>query len=73
MKKSIIVNGWAAKANLSSKIIWDTGEPKVLSIYRYKGKKEEWGPEDWPPIKVRVIIEEIDTENKLIRIDKNEN
>ena len=73
MKKSIVVKGWVGITNFSSKEIWDTMEPEALCIYRCKGKKEEWGIEDWPPVRVAVTIEEIDTENKPIRIDKNEN
>jgi len=62
MKKPITVTGWAAKS-FNSKEAWDDMEPQAICVYRCKGKKEDWGPQEWPPIKVTVTVEEIDYEH----------
>ena len=41
-------NAWGNPPNIS------------MAIKKTRGKKEEWTEGDWPPIKVRLILEEVE-------------
>jgi hypothetical protein len=50
--------GWISK-EYDPLIINVNGELFIQGVFSKKGKKEEYAPEDWPPRKVKVTIEEV--------------
>lgn len=54
--------GWVAKREFDDpKAIWD-GRFNIdawLRVFKKKGKRKDWLKEDWPPVKVRVVIEKV--------------
>ncbi len=57
MRRKRVFKGWAGKSGE-----WhDKGDfiRVGLMVYRTKGCREEWPPEDWPPVPVRVTIEAV--------------
>lgn len=56
MKKNKVIEGWV---DGSIEFGWEfEPEEMVLTIYRKKGLKEHWLKDQWPPRKVRIIVEE---------------
>lgn len=56
--KTIIGKGWMRKRD------WDkhgffNNENIAPTIFRTKGKKEDWDDQDWPPVKVEFEIKPV--------------
>lgn len=60
--KKITKIGWVGKNELCN-IAIPGDDPcnqlRLNGIFPRRGKEDEWPKEDWPPIKVRITIEEV--------------
>jgi len=56
--KAKTVTGWMAKRAAEHGKLFD-GFDDHLRIYRTKLREADWSPEDWPPVRVRVTLEEV--------------
>ena len=67
MSKKKVFTGWIGQNDsVKDLLAWDKGTvAKTLDatatpyLFKRKGFKAEWSPEEWPPKKVRVTVEEI--------------
>ena len=55
--------GWIGNNDDLSKVKLPD-EYTAFPVFRTKGQRDEWGADEWPPRKVRVTIERIDTEKR---------
>jgi hypothetical protein len=62
MKRKRVFKGWAGR---SGDWIHTNGCGKIdVEAWHTKGTLSEWGPEDWPPVRVRVTVEVVDKQGK---------
>ena len=60
--KRIEVMGWVGRTELKKKKIWewfDGVNDYLLKVFKHKGSKIDYDRADWPPVKVKVTIEEV--------------
>lgn len=64
MRKEVFI-GWCAKDSVErGPFIWSfNSDPSNMqlhidtSIFEVRGRKNYWGPDEWPPYKVKVTVE----------------
>ena len=52
--------GWVGKSQGLPRIFRDYDRSLNLEAIWSKGKRDDWIPEDWPPRKVRVTVEDFE-------------
>ena len=59
---NISYEGWMGRSHLGEAPMAgeEDGILRIPDVYSDKGPEDDWGEENWPPIRVRVTVEEIE-------------